>query len=98
MKVVYTAPSNNMRADKVATETAKTGKVTAVVAVMSIFCRMRCKLRSTNPENEKPSCHKREKCQFIGGKFLQTKKPFSGNEKRLDFDKISAYIKENRAK
>jgi hypothetical protein len=37
ISVVDTAPSKNMRADEIAIETAKTGKVTAVVAAMSIF-------------------------------------------------------------
>ncbi len=35
IKVTNTAPSNNMRADEIAIETAKAGKVTAVVAIMS---------------------------------------------------------------
>ncbi len=38
IKVAYTAPSNNMRANEIVIETAKTGKVTEVVEVMSIFC------------------------------------------------------------
>jgi hypothetical protein len=37
IKVTDTAPSETMRADEVAIKTAKTGKVTAVAAVMSIF-------------------------------------------------------------
>jgi hypothetical protein len=37
-----------MKADEIASETAQTGKVTAVVAVMSIFKKKRCKLRSAN--------------------------------------------------
>ncbi len=37
IKVVDTAPRNNIRADEIAIETAKTGKVTEVVAVISIF-------------------------------------------------------------
>ncbi len=43
MQVVNTAHSKNMRADEIAIETAKIGEVTAVVTVMSIFCRKRCK-------------------------------------------------------
>jgi hypothetical protein len=39
IKVVNTAFSNYMRADEIAIETAKTGKVTAVVTIMSIFCK-----------------------------------------------------------
>jgi hypothetical protein len=33
-----------MKADEIASKTAKTGKVTAVVAVKSIFKKKRCKL------------------------------------------------------
>jgi hypothetical protein len=53
-----------MKADEIVSETAKTGKVTAVVAVMSIFKRKRCKLRSANLGNKKPSCQKAEKADF----------------------------------
>jgi hypothetical protein len=42
-----------MRADEIAIEIAKTGKVTAVVPVMSTFCKKNCKTRSANPENKK---------------------------------------------
>jgi hypothetical protein len=37
IKVVETAPSVATKADEIAKETAETGKVTAVVGVMSIF-------------------------------------------------------------
>jgi hypothetical protein len=37
IKVVNTALSETMKADQIAIKTEKTGKVTAVVAVMSIF-------------------------------------------------------------
>jgi hypothetical protein len=37
IKVVKTAPSIASKADEIVKETAETGKVTAVVAVMSIF-------------------------------------------------------------
>ncbi len=53
-----------MKADKIAIEPAKTGKVTAVVAVMSIFSRKRCKLQSANLGNEKSSCQKKERADF----------------------------------
>jgi hypothetical protein len=36
IKAAATAPSENKRADEIAIETTKTGKVTVVVAVMSI--------------------------------------------------------------
>ncbi len=42
----------------------KTGKVTAVVAVMSIFCKKKSNLQSTNYRNEKPSCQKAESANF----------------------------------
>jgi hypothetical protein len=42
----------------------KTGKVTAVVAVVSIFSKKRCKLRSANLGNERPSCQKAERADF----------------------------------
>jgi hypothetical protein len=45
-------------------KTTKTGKVTAVVAVMRIFSRKRCKLQSANLGNEKPSCQKAERADF----------------------------------
>jgi hypothetical protein len=38
--------------------------VTAVVTVMSIFSRKRCKLRSVNLGNEKPSFQKAERANF----------------------------------
>jgi hypothetical protein len=53
-----------MKADEIAKETAKTGKVTVVVAVMSIYKRKRCKLRSANLGNKKPSCQKVERANF----------------------------------
>jgi hypothetical protein len=64
IKVANTALSKTTKADQIVIETAKTGKVTAVVAVMSIFSRKRCKLRSANLGNEKPSCQKAERANF----------------------------------
>ncbi len=64
IKVVNTAPSETTKADEIASKTTKTGKVTAVVAVMSIFKKKRCKLRSANLGNEKPSCQKAERANF----------------------------------
>jgi hypothetical protein len=55
IKGIDTASSKNVRAGEKAIETAKTGKVTAAVVVMSIFCRKKCKLQSANPGNKKPS-------------------------------------------
>jgi hypothetical protein len=65
IKVANSALSETMEADEIAIETAKTGKVTAVVMVMSIFSRKRCKLRSANLGNEKPSCQKAERAGFL---------------------------------
>ncbi len=53
-----------MKADEIASKTAKTGKVTAVVVVMSIFKKKRCKLRSASLKNERPSCQKAERANF----------------------------------
>ncbi len=44
IKVANTAPSETTRADEIGIEAAKTGKVTTVVAAMSIFSEKRCKL------------------------------------------------------
>ncbi len=64
-KVVDTALSVATKADEIAKETAETGKVTAVVAVMSIFKRKKCKLRSASLGNERPSCQKTERANFL---------------------------------
>jgi hypothetical protein len=54
-----------MKADEIASKTAETGKVTAVVAVMSIFKKKRCKLRSASLGNERPSHQKAKKANFL---------------------------------
>jgi hypothetical protein len=64
IKVVDTALSETTKADEIASKTAKAGKVTAVVAVMSIFRKKRCELRSANLGNKKPSCQKAERANF----------------------------------
>jgi hypothetical protein len=46
-------------------KTAKTGKVTAVVAAMSIFKKKRCKLRSAYLRNERPSRQKAERANIL---------------------------------
>jgi hypothetical protein len=68
-----------MRDDEITIETAKTDKVTAVVVVMTIFCKKKCKLQSANTENKKPSCQKAESAHFpeenfSGPKCLSQKK------------------------
>ncbi len=65
IKVVKTALSVATKANEIAQETAKTGKVTAVVAVMSIFKGKKCKLRSTILGNERPSCQRAERADFL---------------------------------
>jgi hypothetical protein len=65
IKVVDTALSETTKADEIASKTAKTGKVTAVVAVMSIFKKKRCKLQSTSLGNERPSRQKAERADFL---------------------------------
>jgi hypothetical protein len=62
--VANTALSETTKADEIVIETAKTGKVTAVVMVMSIFSEKRCKLWSANCGNEKPSCQKAKRADF----------------------------------
>jgi hypothetical protein len=64
IKVFNTAPSETTKADEIASKTTKTGKVTTEVAVMSIFKKKRCKLRSHNLGNERPSCQKAERADF----------------------------------
>jgi hypothetical protein len=64
IKVGSTALSETMKADQIMIETAKMSKMTAVVAVMSIFSRKRCKLRSANLRNERPSCQKVERADI----------------------------------
>jgi hypothetical protein len=53
-----------MKANEIASKTAKTGKVTVVVAAMSIFKKKRCKLQSASLRNERPSCQKAERANF----------------------------------
>ncbi len=64
IKVINTAQSETTKADEIASETTKTGKVTAVVTVMSTFKKKRCKLRSANLGNERPSCQMAERADF----------------------------------
>jgi hypothetical protein len=51
IKVVNTALSETTKADEIVSKTARTGKVTAVVTVISIFKKKRCKLRIANLGN-----------------------------------------------
>ncbi len=65
IKVVNTALSAATKADEIAKETAETGKVTAVVVVMSIFKKKKCKLQSASLGNERPSRQKAERANFL---------------------------------
>jgi hypothetical protein len=65
IKVINTALSETTKADQITSKTAKTRKVTVVVAVMSIFKKKRCELQSTNLGNERPSCKKAERADFL---------------------------------
>jgi hypothetical protein len=89
IKVVNTAPSVATKADEIAKEIAETGKVTAVVAVMSILKRRRCELRSASLGNERPSRQKAERANFLQEKYPRIAKTFSKIEKRLDTEEIS---------
>ncbi len=64
IKVLDTALSETTKADEIASKTAKTRKVTAVVGVMSIFKKKRYKSWSARLGNEKPSCQKAERANF----------------------------------
>jgi hypothetical protein len=70
-----------MKADQIAIKTAKTGKVTMVVAVMSIFIRKICKLQSTTLGNDKPSCQKAERANFLEENSRGLRSPSQNQEK-----------------
>jgi hypothetical protein len=89
IKVVDTAFSETTKADESAIETAKTRKVTAVVAVMSIFKKKRCKLRSANLGNERPSRQKVERANFLEENTRGSRSPSQKIEKRPDTKEIS---------
>jgi hypothetical protein len=63
--VANTALSETTRADEIAIETTKTGKVTAVVAAKSIFSKKRYKAQNANLRNKKPSHQKAESANFL---------------------------------
>jgi plasmid replication initiation protein len=105
IKVVDTALSVARKADEIALETAKTGKVTAVVAIMSIFKRKKCKLRSAILGNERPSRQRAERADFsqeISGKsrnLSQKKrkgripKKLAPNSKKLQLNSTNLVLK-----
>jgi hypothetical protein len=89
IKVLDTAPSETTKSDEIAIKTAKTGKVTAVVTVMSIFSEKRCKLRSAYCRNEKPSHQKAERADFPEENTHGLRSLSQKIEKRLDTEEIS---------
>ncbi len=90
IKVVKTALSAAMKADEIAKETAKTGKVTAVVAVMSIFKKKKCKLRSATLGKERPSRQRAERANFLQEISRGSRNLSQKNKKRSDTKEISA--------
>ncbi len=93
IKVTNTALSETTKADQIAIETAKTEKVTAVVAVISIFSRKRCKLQSTNLGNERPSCQKAEKADFLEENTRRLSSPSQKSRKDLILKKLASKLK-----
>jgi hypothetical protein len=81
IKVLNIAPGETTKADDIASKTAKTKKVTAVVTVMSIFKRKRCKLRSANLGNERPSCQKAERANFPEENTRRSRSPSQKSRK-----------------
>jgi hypothetical protein len=87
---------------------AKTGKVTGVVTVMSIFSRKRCKLQSTNLGNERPSCQKVERADIPeentrGSRSLsqksikgQTPKKLASQSKKLELNRTNLMLNSKR--
>jgi hypothetical protein len=80
-----------------ASKTTKTGKMTAVVTVMSIFKKKYANCGALILEM-RGLLIKRRKEQFSGGKYPRIEKPFSKIKKRPDTKEISIKIKEIRAK
>ncbi len=93
IKVVNTAPSETTRADEIASETAKTGKVTAVVTAMSIFSRKKCKLRSANFGNEKSSCQKVEIANIPEENTRGLRSPSQKSRKGQTLKKLASKLK-----
>jgi hypothetical protein len=89
IKIANTAPNETTRADELTIETAKTGKVTAVVVVMSIFRKKDASRGALILEMRSIFSPKGGKCQFSGGTFAWTKKPFSEIKTRPDTEEIS---------
>jgi hypothetical protein len=82
-----------MKADQILIETAKIGKVTVVVVVMSIFSRKRCKLRSTNLGNEKPSGQKARRANFLEENTRGSRSPSEKSRKGQIPKKLASKLK-----
>jgi hypothetical protein len=91
-----------MKADEIASESAKTGKVTAEVAVMSIFKRKKCKWRSASLGDERPFRQKAERADFLeesihGSKSLsqtlrKSQKKLASKSKKLELNRTSLML------
>jgi hypothetical protein len=87
-----------MKADEITSETAKTGKVTEVVTVMSIFKRKRCKLRRANLGIERHSCQKAERADFPEENFRGLRSLSQKSRKGQIPKKLVPKSKKNRTK
>jgi hypothetical protein len=82
-----------MKADEIASKTAKTRQVTAVVMVMSIFKKKRCELRSANLGNERPSCQKAERADFPEENICGSRSPSQKSRKGQIPKKLASKLK-----
>jgi hypothetical protein len=89
IKVPNTALSETTKADEIAIKTAKTGKVTVLVAVMSAFSKKRCKSWSANLGNEKPSCQKAERANFLEENTRRLRSPSQKSRKGQILKKLA---------
>jgi hypothetical protein len=97
IKVATTAPSKTTRANEIVIKTAKTGKVTAVVMVMSIFSKKRCNSRRAKSKNVKPSCQKTENADYLEENSRGSRNLFRKQEMDTVTKEISTQIEERRA-
>ncbi len=93
IKVANTAPSETMRAVEITIGTAKTSKLSVVVAVMSIFSEKRCKLQSANCGNEKLSCQKAERANFPEENFRRLRNRSQKSRKGRIPKKLASKLK-----
>jgi hypothetical protein len=82
-----------MKADEIASKTAKTGKVNAVVAVMSIFKKKRCELQSANLGNERPSRQKAGRANFLEENTRELRNPSQKSRKGRVPKKVAPKLK-----